>query len=320
MSKKSLFVLILSVVTIALFIAPTPATADTCSTLVTEVSWKFISVDSKVGGGYWAYDTILSNAEIYDCGEGTYRAVINQTGMFESWGSGSPGNTGTIEGGVEGSIVGTMTVLFQGADPTDLSGFLGEFDFGCDHDANCSSYVSWRDLLFDSYESYSYEFWEWLYTTCDGRAWLNSQNGNEGDILGGPIYCPPDIKNVPLIDMYVFYSESGFFGPENGRTNTCTLYSHEDIGEPAPERILYWCGETKNGDDEKSLPDDYYLACSAVLIDDDTDKGKFGCDGFLKLVGERRAYLRHDPQGPEFNLEPKIRAYVRWLKDEGLIK
>jgi hypothetical protein len=50
------------------------------------------------------------------------------------------------------------------------------------------------------------------------------------------------------------------------------------------------------------------------LYDDGTDEGIFECDGFLASVGERRAHLRNDPEGPAFDLLPKIENYYTMLE------
>ncbi len=116
--------------------------------------------------------------------------------------------------------------------------------------------------------------------------------------------CP---ESTPLINMYVYYSEVPFFG----ETNTITIISA--MGIPSEERVKYWAGGAfPEGFDYQKGP-----ACTGVLYDNGTDKGYFTCDGFLDSVFERRGWLRNDPEGPAFDLEPKIEKYLKELKELG---
>ncbi|KKU03690.1 MAG: hypothetical protein UX88_C0029G0003 [Candidatus Woesebacteria bacterium GW2011_GWC2_47_16] len=132
-------------------------------------------------------------------------------------------------------------------------------------------------------------------------------------IVGGPCEAAP-APPEPVVMMYVAYSATGFYGTEPDITNTITLYSA--LGAPAPERVAYWAyGDGATPDD---LPEDWGWACSAMLLDDGNDRGLFACDASLKSVGERRANLRNDIQGPDFDLEPKIERYYSQLEALGL--
>jgi hypothetical protein len=112
---------------------------------------------------------------------------------------------------------------------------------------------------------------------------------------------------VPLIQEWVYYSANPFFG----NTHTLTLYSA--LGIPSELSVKYWAGGAfPEGFDYKKGP-----ACTAILYDDGTDQGAFACDGFLKSVHERRAWLRNDPDGSKFDMEPKLESYFKMLKANG---
>lgn len=274
--------------------------------LVGQASWKVYTIDSKVGGGFWADLVLNTTATIYEVDEDFYKVVVVQNGTFSSWAGDSPGATGTIGEGVTGTVSGGFTAYVYG-DLGDL-GDLGSFDYDCDRDGNCPSYVSWRDILFEEYGRWWYDSWGWTYTTCDGRMWVNASAGNQGDITGGPISCR---ARQPLVDMYVFYSESGFYEHGGGTVNTCSIFVHPSLeSQPATDSVERWCTQ---------VPEDMIIACAAPIYDDG-GAGTFACDGFLKSVGERRAALRDDIQGPEFDLLPKIQAYLGMLRELGYIE
>jgi hypothetical protein len=114
----------------------------------------------------------------------------------------------------------------------------------------------------------------------------------------------PEPPRTALIDMYVYFSETPFFG----ETNTLTIYSA--LGAPSKGTVTALAGG--------KLPEGFAYGapvCWAPLYDDGTDKGSFACDSFLASAGERRAWLRNDPEGPKFDLLPKIEQYYKMLDD-----
>jgi hypothetical protein len=114
----------------------------------------------------------------------------------------------------------------------------------------------------------------------------------------------PACAGEKLIDMYVYYSGSPFFGG----THTLTIYSA--MGFPSKSVVTELAGGR--------LPDGFEYGaptCWGALSDNGTDEGVFACDGFLAGVGERRACLRNDPEGPDFDLLPKIEKYFDMLDE-----
>jgi hypothetical protein len=129
--------------------------------------------------------------------------------------------------------------------------------------------------------------------------WHLGPNGREDNYGYATVTC--DGSPNPLVTMYVAYSKEPFFG----QTHTITLMS--ELGPPSKDRVAYWAGVAPD-----ALPM-YTFPCSDVVYDDGTDQGIFSCDVFLNSVGERRAWLRNDPQGPDTDLLPKIRKYLSQL-------
>jgi hypothetical protein len=159
-----------------------------------------------------------------------------------------------------------------------------------------------------------YEFW--LDTPQPNATWQDT--GFTIDHLyiewGNPVFGEgdffvnsPSCSSTALIDMYVYYSATPFFG----NTHTMTIFSA--AGFPSKGTVTALAGG--------KLPDGFSYgapACWGALYDDGSDQGIFTCDSYLASVGERRAYLRNDPQGPDFDLLPKIQNYYKMLDELGI--
>ncbi len=200
---------------------------------VATVSYDFVTVDSGVFGGYWAYDTFHSVVSIFQLDEDIYRLVWADIATFNSWAGPSPNNTGTIADGVTGTVSGGQSVIVYGELKESLPSYLGSFDFGCDHFANCPDYVSWRTLIFDEVESYYYEWWGWTYQTCDGRTWVNADYGNSGDITGGPKDCPT--LTLEVRNLWAFINP----GATEGKHNICYILSDGQPGRDTLKRLCF---------------------------------------------------------------------------------
>lgn len=258
-----------------------------------------------------------------------FAVIVQYDGTFTSVAGPSPNGTGEVGEGVTGTMQGGYVAFVYGEwleDPAwPETGYVGLYDYGAtwtdlDEDgvfdygeeSFSDERISWLlQYLEEGYE-FEYIWWGWRYDPrCPSNGyWINSQDGNEGDILGPPdLSClPPAPTPDPLVIMYVYHSETGYFGGEGPEaTNTLTIWSAQ--GEPAPERVAYWAGVASPAD----LPADSHLACAAILWDDGAG-GTFACDDFLGSVGERRALLRDDPEGRDI-LEPILR-YLSWAAPE----
>jgi hypothetical protein len=145
--------------------------------------------DSGTGGNYWALDRYVRQISVYKTTTAdTYCAVVTYGGGFTTFAGASPQNTGTVAAGIPGlmyggrraTVVGTLTA--HPSVPTH--GFIGLYDYRCDITHNCPGYVSWTSLYFNGVSSYSDDWWAWQYVTAANGSWLNSIDGNVGDITG----------------------------------------------------------------------------------------------------------------------------------------
>ena len=157
------------------------------STEVVDVSYKLINdYDSAVHNNNWANDTIYRQLNIWRNSDNTFCAIVSDNGQIVTLDGDSPNGSGHISAGVKGTIDGgyttgqyTSTLL---SNPSySKHGYLGTFDLQCNTDASCpgahpsiTNYTpGWTQ---------SQPWWGWAYTTCQNGNWVNSIDGNFGDI------------------------------------------------------------------------------------------------------------------------------------------
>ncbi len=157
-------------------------------TLVINVTYKILrSMDSGVRGNWWAYDYLTRHLQVWQTGDETFCAVVQDTGHFVTVAGFSPGGGDTIAAGLEGTIQGgsrfAITGALRSSSPYRTRGNIGTFDYDCDPDTGtCNSVFRWMDAYFEAGYTYSYEWWGWTYHAGRNGTWVNSQDGNEGDI------------------------------------------------------------------------------------------------------------------------------------------
>ncbi len=145
------------------------------------------TVDSGEGGNNWAFDDLNRQIKVYKISENTFCAITDNEGRFDSQaGQTSPGNTGTLTGDEDGSFQGGYRALIVGSLKTTpsakTSGNLGSINYNCDLGGNCPGYLNWVDQYFAPGYAFSYEWWGWEYK-YKSLKWINSSDGNSGDII-----------------------------------------------------------------------------------------------------------------------------------------
>jgi hypothetical protein len=159
---------------------------------VVNVSFRMINdYDSGVLGNAWANDTMHREIRIWQVSPGIYCGTVTDTSKFVTFPGASPAGTGTVTANIPGSINGgDITGQFAGslianpAYPTQGNiGLDNTFDLGCTTAYNCpgarpsiSSYIS-------GYAG-QLQWWGWQYVTNGHGIWVNSADGNTGDITG----------------------------------------------------------------------------------------------------------------------------------------
>ena len=139
----------------------------------------------------WAIDTVHRHLRIFKHSDGTYCAHIDDAGSkFVTRAGPSPGATGYVSAGVEGTFSGgyvstDITGKFKPGYPT--KGDLGTFDAKCDKQFNCTGkYPTWLSY-FKNPKANSFSGWGWLYDAGSHGSWLDQQvieTGKNGDITG----------------------------------------------------------------------------------------------------------------------------------------
>ena len=159
------------------------------SSEIVDVNFKLINdYDSGIGGNAWANDTIHRNLEIWKTGSTTFCAIVKDNGKIVTFAGESPNGSGQVGAGVKGVMDGGyITGQFTGSQISNPAyakhGQLGTFDLQCVNAYTCpgahptvSSYVS-------GYAG-QLSWWGWEYNTCQNGNWVNSSDGNFGDITG----------------------------------------------------------------------------------------------------------------------------------------
>jgi len=158
--------------------------------VVINVTQKVVNdADSGQAGNTWAYDAYNRHIQVWLQQDGNYCAMVTYDGKFDAIaGQTSPGYTvGTLSGNEDGKMNGGRRALIIGTllgTPTwRTNGNVGTFDYGCNSVPLCPGYVSWTDQYFNTGYSYTDEWWGWEYNGPDGHTWVNSSDGNTGDVM-----------------------------------------------------------------------------------------------------------------------------------------
>jgi hypothetical protein len=159
---------------------------------VANVSFRMINdYDSGVAGNAWANDTVHRELRIWQVSPGMFCATITDWAKFVTFAGPSPNGTGTVTAGIPGSIRGgEVTGVFPGtlnpapAYPTRGNiGFDNTFDLHCTAAYTCPGAKPTIDSYVSGYDG-RLQWWGWQYVTSGHGIWVNSQDGNSGDITG----------------------------------------------------------------------------------------------------------------------------------------
>ena len=153
-------------------------------TLVINITHKVINDADSGLGGAWAFDAYNRSVKVWQVGPNTFCVETNYNGQFSTIAGISPGATGIVDAGITGTMhggyVGTLTGTLKSDPLYRTHGHLGTFDYDCDASFNCN-YFSWISTYFTG-GSFSYVSWGWTYIAGPNGTWVNSSDGNSGDI------------------------------------------------------------------------------------------------------------------------------------------
>jgi hypothetical protein len=157
---------------------------------IIEVAQKIVNdADSGVAGNAWAMDAYHRHIEVWQLPDNSFCAITKYDGKFVTLAGASPQNTGTVTAGVKGTFEGGYrSTIFIGtllATPLKSThGYIGTFNYQCDTSFNCPGYVDWTTFYFSSTAGFDLAWWGWIYHAGHLGTWVNSVDGNSGDITG----------------------------------------------------------------------------------------------------------------------------------------
>jgi hypothetical protein len=159
---------------------------------VVNVSFRMINdYDSGVLGNAWANDTMHREIRIWQVSPGIFCGTVTDTSKFVTFAGASPGGTGTVSADVPGVFRGgEITGQFAGTlNPTPAyptQGNIGQdntFDLMCTSANDCPGAHPTIGSYISGYAG-QLQWWGWQYVTSGHGIWVNSQDGNTGDITG----------------------------------------------------------------------------------------------------------------------------------------
>lgn len=146
--------------------------------------------DSGVAGDYWAFDYFNRHIQAWNTGEGSYCAIVTYDGQFYVVpGQITPQNTPSgslIDSPVVGDMSGGYRATFNGSfAPTGAwatHGNVGTVDYKCNITGTCPGSVDWIAQYFPGYTNFNQPWWGWIYRGGEHGTWINSSDGNSGNI------------------------------------------------------------------------------------------------------------------------------------------
>lgn len=156
-----------------------------------------ISVDREVINGIdtgeaepWAKDDFHQKIQVWETSSGSFCALLEYRGEFDAFeGATSPGGGGTLTGDEEGPFEGGFRLSFDGTfapGNTQTNGSLGTVDQGCGRTTESCDFrssVDWISDYFTGTSGLSFDWWGTVYHGGDCGTWVNSIEGNCGDIF-----------------------------------------------------------------------------------------------------------------------------------------
>lgn len=146
------------------------------------------SVDSGEAGNYWAFDHYTRHIQLWaTSNDDEYCTVVQYEGQFDAQkDQTSPGAGPLLDGDEDGTFHGGYRATIEGMLlPTPdwkTRGSVGTTDYECNINGNCPGAFNWLDKYFAGGYTFTYEWWGWTYRAGSHGTWVNSVDGNSGDI------------------------------------------------------------------------------------------------------------------------------------------
>lgn len=179
----------------SLFLPVAPAAADPTPPCTPDVKAKVADVtetlhhfaDVGADGHVWALTDVTVRIQVWAVGDHHFCVHRDMDGTFTSFAGVSPNLTGTISAGVTGTVNGYDWAVFTGefAPVVPLSGFVGDFDLGCDQQDVCAIRRGPVYLFFSNgIQALHVRSFDFVYDGGEHGTWNESNEASTGDILG----------------------------------------------------------------------------------------------------------------------------------------
>jgi hypothetical protein len=149
--------------------------------LVINVTYQVSSIDSGAGGNFWANIYPNRHLQVWQTGENTFYALVQDVGHFVTNEGRSPGNTDDIAAGIRGTYQGGISFTITNATLKSEPSYPSKGRFGpVSYLQPIGGVYGWMNEYFSTYSSHV-DWWGWIYRTPRNGTWVNS-SVNEGDI------------------------------------------------------------------------------------------------------------------------------------------
>jgi len=158
--------------------------------LVVNVTQRVVNdVDGGVNG-YWAYANYRRLIRVWEVDEGTYCTTVKYVGEFDAVeGRPSPGEgggdplSGEEDGRLQGGYAATIEGTLEDDPPWPTRGFVGTTDYEGDvATGDVPGAVNWVSGVYFEDSTFSFDWWGWIYRGGRCGTWVNSIDGNCGDV------------------------------------------------------------------------------------------------------------------------------------------
>jgi hypothetical protein len=192
---RHIAVLMASAATLVLLQPVARATADPTPQCAPDVKAKVADVteslhhfaDVGTDGHVWALTDVTVRIQVWAVGNNHFCVHSELDGTFTSFAGVSPNLTGTISAGTTGTVHGYDWAVVTGefAPVVPLSGFVGDFDLGCDQHDVCAIRRGPAYLFFGSgVQALHARSFDFVYDGGEHGTWNESNEGATGDIVG----------------------------------------------------------------------------------------------------------------------------------------
>jgi hypothetical protein len=188
------FVLLLALLLGSVVVTPSTSSAatlkpDSCrdsQPMVVDVTLTARNIADIAGDeNVWALDQYTEHVQAWQIGPHLYCVRRAETGTWTSFAGASPAGSGTISGGLTGTLHGVRYLRVMGTfDPAyPTTGYIGEFEALCDQFGDCPGIEPLMSTLyFSQVNNLDFGQYDFVAESDAHGTWHQSPDGDTGDI------------------------------------------------------------------------------------------------------------------------------------------